>query len=92
MIVLANTFLGDTWRLAVTLLALLFLAVFWYFVVSRITPFPGPGRNKEASGPAPNKYPKIQRVTVICDVVLFIWIVVEGAVVIPIMLTKYGLH
>jgi hypothetical protein len=31
-------------------------------------------------------------VTVICDVVLFIWIVVEGAIVIPIMLTKYGLH
>jgi hypothetical protein len=92
MIVTANTFLGDTWRLGVTLLALLFLSVFWYLVVSRITPFPGPGNTKEGSEPAPTKYPRIQRVTVICDVVLFIWIVVEGAVVIPIMLTKYGLH
>jgi hypothetical protein len=89
--ILTATFLGDTWRLAVTLLALIFLSVFWYVVVSRITPFPGSGKAKD-SEPAPNKYPKIQRVTVICDVVLFIWIVLEGAVVIPVMLTKYGLN
>jgi uncharacterized membrane protein len=85
------TFLGDTWRLGVTLLALLLLSVFWYVVVSRITPFPGPGKTETSGEPAPNKYPRIQRVTVICDVVLFVWIVVEGAVVIPIMMTKYGL-
>jgi hypothetical protein len=104
MIVGANTILGDTWRMGVTLLALLIISVFWYLVVSNITPFPGtksgktepegdeerPNRKYPRMGPV--KYPKIQRATVIADVVLFVWIVVEGAVVIPIMLTKYGLH
>ena len=92
MIVTA-TFLGDTWRIGVTLLGLLILSVFWYLVVSNITPFPGTQSKAESGGePPPFKFPKIQRVTVICDVVLFVWIVVEGAVVIPVMLTKYGLH
>jgi hypothetical protein len=87
-----HTLLGDTWRIGVTLLALLALAVFWYLVVSNITPFPAPkGHVKSDGPPLPNKYPRIQRVTVICDVVLFVWIVVEGAIVIPIMFTKYGL-
>ena len=93
MIVSANTFLGDTWRIGVTVIALLILSVFWYLVVSNVTPFPGTkGAEKPAGPPKPPKYPGIQRVTVICDVVLFIWIVVEGAIVIPMMLTKYGLH
>jgi hypothetical protein len=93
MIVSANTVLGDTWRLGVTLLGLLILSVFWYLVVSNVTPFPGTkGGEKRTGPPKPSRYPGIQRVTVICDVVLFSWIVVEGAIVIPIMLTKYGLH
>jgi len=101
MIVAANTILGDTWRLAVTLLALLLLSLFWYVVVRNVTPFSASASEKsDSEKPAskpwsramPSKFPRIQRVTVICDVVLFIWIVVEGAIVIPIMLTKYGLH
>ena len=93
MIVLANTVLGDSWRMGVTLLGLLILSVFWYLVVSNITPFPGTkGQPKPDGEPEPVKFPRIQKVSVICDVVLFVWIVVEGAIVIPIMLTKYGLH
>jgi hypothetical protein len=93
MIVAANTFLGDAWRIGVTLIALLVLSLFWYYVVSRITPFPGTKGKEKREGPPPEeKYPMIQKVTVTCDVILFIWIVLEGVVVIPIMLTKYGLH
>jgi hypothetical protein len=92
MIVTA-TFLGDTWRLGLTLVVLLVIGVFWYLLVSNITPFPGTsGGEKRTSPKLPPKYPRIQRVTVICDVVLFVWIVVEGAVVIPFMLVKFGLH
>ena len=88
-----DTLLGDTWRIGVTLLGLLILAGFWYLVVSNITPFPGTKGQPQPEGePTPSKFPRIQRVTVICDVVLFVWIVVEGAVVIPVMMTKYGLH
>jgi hypothetical protein len=100
MTVLANTVLGDTWRMAVTLLALLVIGLFWYLIVSRITPFPGPARqpdDDDAPRPryprlSPSRYPKIQRFSVTADVVLFVWIVLEGVIVVPIMLIKYGLN
>jgi hypothetical protein len=115
MIIPADTILGDTWRLAVTLLALLFIAVFWYLICSNLTPFPAVYRDHpgvdgdptgaevpvepttQSAGPKypklrPSRYPKIQRFAVTSDIILFVWIVVSGAVVIPIMLIKYGLH
>ena len=101
MIVAANTVLGDTWRIAVTLLALGVIGVFWYLIVSNITPFPGPRPASSEDGPerkrkyprlGVSRYPKIQRFSVSCDIVLFVWIVLEGVVVVPIMLIKYGLH
>lgn len=106
MIVAANTVLGDTWRIAVTLVALGVIGGFWYLIVSNITPFPSarPAPGGDGNGDAPSepqrkyprlsasRYPKIQRFSVTCDVVLFIWIVLEGVIVVPIMLIKYGLH
>ena len=90
MMVFGNTVLGDTWRMAVTVAVLGLLALIWYFVVSRITPFPG------TSGPVDEqeeqKFPQVQRFTLVADVVLFVWIVLEGAIIIPFMLIKYGLH
>jgi hypothetical protein len=88
MTLFANTVLGDTWRLAVSLLVLLVLAVLWYFVVSNITPFAGKPESSEGKWP----FRRLQRVTVICDVILFVWIVLEGALLIPYMLIRYGLH
>jgi hypothetical protein len=108
MIVAANTVLGDTWRIAVTLLALGVIGGFWYLIVSNITPFPSarpasaqdddgdPGADAVPAQRYPrlsaSRYPKIQRFSVSCDIVLFIWIVLEGVIVVPIMLIKYGLH
>jgi hypothetical protein len=105
MIVAANTVLGDTWRIAVTLIALGAIGVFWYLIVSNITPFPAarPASSDDELGPAdaparkyprlsPSRYPKIQRFSVNCDIVLFIWIVLEGVIVVPVMLIKYGLN
>ena len=106
MTIMANTVLGDSWRIAVTLLALVAIGVFWYFVVSNITPFSGPSRpasNDDAAGeqvaPArkypklqPSRFPKVQRFSVTCDIVLFVWIVLEGVIVVPLFLIKYGLH
>ena len=112
MIVAANTVLGDTWRIGVTLVALLIIGVFWYLIVSNITPFSsGQGRPdgdsadgtedaRRGLGPrprrypqlSPSRYPKVQRFSVRCDIVLFIWIVLEGVIVVPLMLIKYGLH
>ena len=101
MTILADTVLGDTWRIGVTLLALLIIGAFWYFVVSNITPFssrPATDESEDA-GPKrkypqlrPSAYPKVQKWSVTADVVLFIWIVLEGVVLVPLMLIKYGLH
>jgi hypothetical protein len=87
-----HTVLGDLWRTTVTLLALGILGGFWYLVVSNITPFPAAGKKMEGEPPSPNKYPRIQRVAVAWDVILFIWIVLEGAVLIPYLFIRYGLH
>ena len=104
MTIIANTVLGDTWRIAVTLLALLVIAIFWYFVVSNITPFSGGRRtasDQEPDREAParkypqlqaSRYPKVQRFSVTADIVLFVWIVLEGVIVVPLFLFKYGLH
>lgn len=105
MTILADTVLGDTWRFAVTLLALGIIAGFWYFVVSNITPFSSgpPPAESDADQPStapkrkypqlsPSAYPKVQRWSVTADVVLFVWIVLEGVILIPLMLIKYGLH
>jgi hypothetical protein len=112
MIVAANTVLGDTWRIGVTLVALGVIGGFWYLIVSNITPFPSaraaPGADSSDDGDldgdapsvpqrkyprlTPSRYPKIQRFSVRCDIVLFVWIVLEGVIVVPIMLIKYGLH
>jgi hypothetical protein len=97
VIIAANTVLGDTWRIAVTLIALLILAVLWYVIVSNITPFSGsrsdgPQEKKRYPQLSPSRYPKVQRFSVRCDIVLFVWIVLEGVIVVPLMLIKYGLH
>lgn len=104
MTIMANTVLGDTWRIGVTLIALFVIGAFWYFVVSNITPFSGGGPRPadDETQPAtpqrkypqlrPSRYPKVQRFSVSCDIVLFVWIVLEGVIVVPLMLIKYGLH
>jgi hypothetical protein len=105
MTIVANTVLGDTWRIAVTLLVLLIIGLFWYVVVSNITPFSSARAadgedGSQKSGPpppkypkmSPSRYPKVQRFSVRADIVLFVWIVLEGVIVVPLMLIKYGLH
>lgn len=84
-------------RAAVILFA---LTAFWYIVVSRITPFPVPKGSVGSStasaelskAPVLSEYPRLQRFTLICDVILFSWIIVEGAFIIPFMMIRYGLH
>lgn len=68
------------------------LTAFWYFVVSRITPFPGTRGPVDNSGADVDDYPRLRRFTLTCDVILFVWIVAEGAFIIPFMLYRYGLH
>jgi hypothetical protein len=91
------TVLGDTWRFGVTLLVLGIVTVFWYFVVSRLTPFPGTTGGDDHGGASKEeeeeeRYPRIRKFTVASDIVLFVWIVLEGAIVIPFMFIKYGMH
>jgi hypothetical protein len=87
------TVLGDTWRFGVTLLVLGVLTAFWHLVVTNLTPFPGTtGTPSTPDAGGAEKFPRIRRFTVVADVVLFVWIVAEGAIVIPFMFIEYGLH
>jgi hypothetical protein len=83
-----------TWRFGSTLLILAALSVFWFVVCSRITPFPGTKHEplpEDAPDP-PERYPALRRFTVTADLVLFVWIVLEGFFLIPFLFIKYGLH
>lgn len=85
----AGTFVDDLVVYVRAVLILFALTAFWYFVVSRITPFRGStGRSTEPA----QDYPLLQRFTLTCDVILFAWIVLEGAFIIPFMMLRYGLH
>jgi hypothetical protein len=92
MIVTA-TLIADTLRFAVSIAALAALTAVWYVVVTRVTPFPGTSGPRDPDRPpGEERYPRLQRFTIRADVILFIWVVVEGMIVIPFMLIKYGLH
>ena len=91
--ILTATLLADTLRFAVSIAALAVLTAVWYLVVSRVTPFPGTSGPSDPNRPSEGeRYPRLQRFTITADVILFIWVVVEGMIVIPFMLIKYGLH
>lgn len=87
---------NETWRWGSSILILTALSVFWWFVVTRITPFPGTERGP---GPFPDddeepveRYPRLRSFTVKADVFLFVYIVLEGFFVIPFLFIKYGMH
>jgi hypothetical protein len=84
--------LGDTWRLIVSVAILVAIAAFWYRIVSRLTPFGGGTMDPALEAAREAKYERLRRVTVRLDVMFFIWLVVEGAIVVPWMMIKYGLQ
>jgi hypothetical protein len=81
------------WRIGITVLALIGLAVFWYVVLSNITPFSTTFSDADVKLEIARerRYRNLARTTVALDVLFFVWLVVEGAFLVPWMVARYGI-
>jgi hypothetical protein len=85
---------GEIWRIGLTLLALLAILGIWALILPNLTPFAShfTPSQVEAEKERAGRYRRLHRITVRIDVVLFIWLVVEGALLVPWLFTRYGLR
>jgi hypothetical protein len=81
------------WRVGITVAALIGLAVFWYVVLSNITPFSTTFSESDVKLEIARerRFRTLARTTVALDVLLFVWLVVEGAFLVPWMVARYGI-
>lgn len=82
-----------SWRVGLTAVALIALAVFWYVVLSNLTPFSTTFSEADVQAEKGRelRFRTLARVTVALDVLFFVWLVVEGALLVPWMVARYGL-
>lgn len=84
----------DILRFAVTIVTLCGIVLFYYVLCSSITPFPAnftPSQAEEEKRRAA-RYATLHKHSVRIDVIFFVWLVVEGAFLIPWMFMRYGLQ
>jgi hypothetical protein len=86
---------GDTWRIGLTLLGMAALVGVWALILPHLSPFGNrpftPSQvEEEARRSAP--YKKLQNWSVRLDVFFFIYLVVEGAILVPYLFIVYGLR
>lgn len=89
-----ETLLLDVLRFAVTIVALVGILAFWYVLCSSLTPFPAnfTPSQAEAEKRRSARYATLHKHSVRIDVIFFVWLVVEGAFLIPWMFMRYGLQ
>lgn len=85
--------LGELWRVGLTLVALLALVGFWALVLPNLTPFAQTftSAQAEAEKQRETRFRTIRKVSVGLDVLFFVWLVVEGALLVPWLLARYGI-
>jgi hypothetical protein len=81
------------WRVGITVAALVGLGAFWYVVLSNITPFSTTFSEADVKVEIARerRYRKLTKTSVALDVVFFVWLVVEGALLVPWMVSRYGI-
>jgi hypothetical protein len=81
------------WRIGITVAALVGLGVFWYLVLSNLTPFSTTFSEADVKVEIARerRYKKLANTSVALDLVFFIWLVVEGALLVPWMVSRYGI-
>jgi hypothetical protein len=86
---------GDTWRIGLTVVGLLAVLGVWALIIPNLTPFgnrPFTPSQVEAEKERSNRYGRVQKFSVRIDVVFFVWLVVEGALLVPWLFGHYGLR
>ena len=85
---------GDVWRIGLTLVALLAILAIWALILPNLQPFVTnfTPSQVEAEIERSSRFKLLHRWTVRIDVVFFVWLVVEGAFLVPYLFTHYGLR
>jgi hypothetical protein len=85
---------GETWRVGLTLIGLLAVLGIWMLIIPNLTPFGGQytPSQVEAEKQRASRYRRLHKFSVRIDVLFFIWLVVEGALLVPYLFLHYGLR
>jgi hypothetical protein len=83
---------ADAARWIATLAILAALAVVWYQIVSNLTPFGGSFSPAEIEVEKKRevRYATLRKITVGLDILFFVWLVAEGALLVPYLFIHYG--
>jgi hypothetical protein len=85
---------GDVWRIGLTVIVLLVVLGVWALILPNLQPFVThfTPSQVDAEIERASRYKLLHRWSVRIDVVFFIWLVVEGAFLVPYLFTHYGLR
>ncbi|WP_019873382.1 hypothetical protein [Sporichthya polymorpha] len=89
-----TAFLEDTARISATLAVLALVLLVWALILPNLTPFPvtfTPSQ-AEAERQRAARYERLHRTTLRVDIIFFVWLVVEGALLVPWLFLKYGMQ
>ncbi|GAA0608089.1 hypothetical protein GCM10009547_07550 [Sporichthya brevicatena] len=86
--------LAETARITATLGVLGLLLVLWALVLPNLTPWPSTftPTQAEAERKRAERYARLHRSSLRVDIIFFVWLIVEGAVLVPVLFLKYGLQ
>jgi hypothetical protein len=86
---------GDTWRIGLTLLMLMGVLGVWALILPNLTPFgnrPFTPSQVDAEKERADRFRTLHKYSVRVDVIFFVWLVVEGIVLVPWLFGHYGLR
>ena len=88
-----NGALADTLRIGATLGVLGAVLLVWALILPNLTPFPGTFTPSEAQAEAKRaaRYERLHKTSLRVDILFFVWLVVEGAFLVPWLFLKYGM-
>lgn len=86
--------LAETARITATLGVLGLLLVLWALILPNLTPWPSTftPTQAEAERRRAERYARLHRSSLRIDIIFFVWLVVEGAVLVPVLFLKYGMQ
>jgi fatty acid desaturase len=88
-----NGALEETLRIAATLGVLGAVLLVWALILPNLTPFPVTftPTQAEAERKRAERYRRLHETSLRVDILFFVWLVVEGAFLVPWMFGKYGM-
>lgn len=85
--------LEETLRISATLGVLGVVLLVWALILPNLTPWPSTftPSQAEAERKRAERYARLHRTSLRVDILFFVWLVVEGAFLVPWLFIKYGM-